>query len=74
VLGLQGYLLLLFTTWKVSVDMKVSHIPLEEAEIQVFDRERQDKMYSPLAFVLGYRLSHLLTEGTPSASQIDQKI
>jgi hypothetical protein len=24
VLGLQGYLLLLFTTWKVSVDMKVS--------------------------------------------------
>ena len=25
VLGLQGYLLLLFTTWKVSVDMKVSH-------------------------------------------------
>lgn len=31
--------------------------------MQVFDRERQDKMYSPLAFVLGYRLSPLLTEG-----------
>ena len=27
VIGLQGYLLLLFTTWKVSVDMKViSHL------------------------------------------------
>ena len=51
VLGLQGYLLLLFTTWKVSVDMKV------------YDRERQDKMYSPLAFILGYRLSHFVTEG-----------
>jgi ABC-2 type transporter len=30
---------------------------------QVYDRERQDKMYSPLAFVMGYRLSHLITEG-----------
>jgi hypothetical protein len=30
---------------------------------KVYDRERQDKMYSPLAYVLGYRLSHLLTEG-----------
>jgi hypothetical protein len=51
ILGLQGYTILLFTTWKVSVDMKL------------YDRERQDKMYSPLAFVLGYRLSHLVTEG-----------
>ena len=51
VLGLQGYILLLFTVYKVSVDMKV------------YDRERQDKMYSPAAFVLAYRLSHLITEG-----------
>ena len=33
VLGLQGYLLLLFTTWKVSVDMKVSAFLFEKAEI-----------------------------------------
>ena len=46
--------------------------PLEKAEIQVFDRERQDKMYSPIAFVLGYRLSHLLTEGISPVSQVDQ--
>jgi ABC-type multidrug transport system permease subunit len=45
---------------------------LEDAEIQVFDRERQDKMYSPLAFVLGYRLSHLLTEGTSPAGQTNR--
>jgi hypothetical protein len=31
VIGLQGYLLLLFTTWKVSVDMRVQY-PLELAD------------------------------------------
>jgi len=58
VLGLQGYLLLLFTTYKVSVDMKV------------YDRERQDKMYSPAAYVISYRISHLITEGTQIASSL----
>ena len=61
VLGLQGYLLLLFTTWKVSVDMKV--LLFRYFLTQVYDRERQDKMYSPLSFVLGYRLAHLILEG-----------
>jgi ABC-type multidrug transport system permease subunit len=32
----------------------------------VYDQERQDKVYSPFAFVLSYRLSHLFTEGNQS--------
>jgi ABC-2 type transporter len=66
VMAVQGYLLLLFATWKVSVDMTVyfPHFSL----IQVYDRERQDKMYSPFAYVVAYRLSHLATEGTRAAS------
>jgi ABC-2 type transporter len=72
VLGLQGYLLLLFTTYKVSVDMKV--YSFVKSLKQVYDRERQDKMYSPLAFVLGYRLSHLLTEGIFPGKIFDEDI
>lgn len=51
--ALQGYLILMFETYRLSVD------------IQVFDREHNESVVDVLPFLLSRRLARLLTEDFP---------
>lgn len=51
--SLQGYLILLFETYRLSID------------IQLFDRERNENVVDILPFLLSRRLARLLTEDLP---------
>jgi ABC-type multidrug transport system ATPase subunit len=51
--ALQGYLILMFETYRLSID------------IQLFDRERNENVVDVLPFLLSRRLARLLTEDLP---------
>ncbi|KAK4945987.1 hypothetical protein LTR10_014789 [Elasticomyces elasticus] len=51
--ALQGYLILLFETYRLTID------------IQVYDRERIEGVVKPLSFVLSRRLARLILEDLP---------
>ncbi|WAO90102.1 Hypothetical protein NCS54_00751300 [Fusarium falciforme] len=51
--SLQGYLVLIFETYRMTLDMPI------------FDREASERCVSPLAFVFSHRLARLLTEDLP---------
>ncbi|RSL48912.1 hypothetical protein CEP53_009379 [Fusarium sp. AF-6] len=51
--SLQGYLVLIFETYRMTLDMPI------------FDREASERCVSPVAFVFSRRLARLLTEDLP---------
>ncbi|RSL68705.1 hypothetical protein CEP54_002653 [Fusarium duplospermum] len=51
--SLQGYLVLIFETYRMTLDMPI------------FDREASERCVSPIAFVFSRRLARLLTEDLP---------
>ncbi|KAL2686734.1 hypothetical protein Neosp_004275 [[Neocosmospora] mangrovei] len=51
--SLQGYLVLIFETYRMTLDMPI------------FDRESSERCVSPVAFVFSRRLARLLTEDLP---------
>jgi ABC-2 type transporter len=51
--GLQGYLILVFETYRVTID------------IPIFDRENSEGCVDPLPFLLSRRLARFLTEDLP---------
>ncbi|KAJ4317288.1 hypothetical protein N0V84_007424 [Fusarium piperis] len=53
VASLQGYLVLIFETYRMTLDMPI------------FDREASERCVSPVAFVFSRRLARLLTEDLP---------
>ncbi|KAM0417439.1 hypothetical protein ACHAPT_012588 [Fusarium lateritium] len=53
VASLQGYLVLIFETYRMTLDMPI------------FDREASERCVSPAAFVFSRRLARLLTEDLP---------